>query len=201
MWFISRLPTRWSARRFPGIVLATVLIATTAPALAADDVVDDVADSILSLPVRPGPEPIVTSGVPHIQLDQTSSVEIHDELAMWAFSLPTVVERPTAASLPGARALTLADEVIANDEAMIVGREFAHIHADPGAGSLHLRLPLDVAGEAIGAGWGVWHPFSLDGSMPGLIMVYAPRDAADLEAIKLIIHASIAHATAQVGQD
>jgi hypothetical protein len=154
----------------------------------------------LSLPIRPGPGPSVTTGVPHIQRDQTSDAEIYEALATWAFSLPSVVALPSAASLPGARALTLADEVAANSSAMIVGREFAHIHADPGTGSLHLRLSAGVAGEVVDAGWGEWHPFALDGSMPGLIMVYAPRDTFDLEAIKLVIVASVDHATGQVEQ-
>ena len=73
-------------------------------------------------------------------------------------------------------------------------REFAHIHANPGAGSLHLRLPVDEATDVIDAGWGEWHPFALDGSMPGLVTVYAARDAVDVEAIKLIVGASVDYA-------
>jgi hypothetical protein len=123
-----------------------------------------------------------------------------EALATWAFSLPSVVELPSAASLPGARALTLAEDLQADDDAIIVGREFAHIHANPGAGSLHLRLPLDEASEVIDAGWGLWHPFALDGSMPGLIMVYAPRDADDVEVIKLIVGASVEYAGGWFGR-
>lgn len=160
---------------------------------------DEMSSQQLSLPARPGPAPEVTTGIPHIQLDQTSDAETYAALVSWAFSLPSVVERASAASLPGALGLTLADDVAANDDAMIVGREFAHIHADPGTGSLHLRLSPDEAPAVVETGWGEWHPFALDGSMPGLVMVYAPRDADDLEALKLIIAASVEHATASVG--
>ena len=59
---------------------------------------------------------------------------------------------------------------------------------------LHLRLPQGEASAVIDAGWGVWHPFHENGSMPGLIMAFAPRDADDLEVIKLIVGASVDYA-------
>ena len=155
---------------------------------------DESLDAVLTLAARPGPAPAVTEGIPHIQLDQTSGPEAMEALTTWSFSLPSIVEEPSRASLPGALALTLAADLEANTDAMIVGREFAHIHGNPGTGSLHLRLPEDEAGIVIDAGWGVWHPFALDGSMPGLIMVFAPRDAQDLETIKSIVSASVEYA-------
>ena len=196
---------RRSAHRLVGFGMAAALTGLSGPvhvALAVDSASPDpttaadaeIQDQVLSLPSRQGLPPSVTEGIPHIQQDQTSSPEVMEALASWAFSLPSVVELPSAASLPGARALTLADDLQANDDAMIVGREFAHIHANPGAGSLHLRLPADEAGVVIDAGWGVWHPFALEGSMPGLIMVFAPRDADDLEVVKLIVGASVEYA-------
>lgn len=196
---------RRSAHRLVGFGMAAALTVLSGPvhsALAVDSASPDpttaanaeIQDQVLSLPSREGLPPSVTEGVPHIQQDQTSSPEVMEALATWAFSLPSVVELPSAASLPGARALTLAEELQANDDAMIVGREFAHIHANPGAGSLHLRLPVDEASIVIDAGWGVWHPFALNGTMPGLIMVYAPRGADDVEVIKLIVGTSVEHA-------
>lgn len=175
----------------PTVVAAAEDAASPEPA-ATTDVEADMG--VFLLPMRPGETPEVTEGIPHIQLDQTSSLEMFEALSAWSFSLPSVVELPSAASLPGARALTLSDELEANPDAMITGREFAHIHADPGAGSLHLRLPVDEASEVIDTGWGVWHPFHDNGTMPGLVMVFAPRDEADLEPIQLIIEASVAWA-------
>ena len=44
-------------------------------------------------------------------------------------------------------------------------------------------------------GWGEWHPFALNGSEPGLVMVYAPRTDSDLDVVKLIIQAAVDFAT------
>ena len=149
----------------------------------------------LDLPPRPGDQPSVTEGVPHIQLDQTSSDEVLAELAAWAFSLDGIVELPSLTSLPGARALTVAPELPLNSGAMLVAREFAHIHPQPNGGSLHLRLPQAAAQEVVDKGWGEYHPFAINGSVPNLIMVYAPRDSEDLGSVKAIIEASVAFAT------
>ena len=149
---------------------------------------------VLTLPVRPGDPPDVTTGIPHIQLNQTSSDEVLSELATWAFALEGIVQQPSRASLPGARALTVAPGLPANAAAMIVGREFAHVHPQPNGGSLHLRLPPQAAGEVVRQGWGEYHPFALDGTLPGLVMVYAARDGEDLSIVKSIVEASVAYA-------
>lgn len=44
-------------------------------------------------------------------------------------------------------------------------------------------------------GWGEYHPFAIDGSVPNLIMVYAPRDAEDLNSVQAIIEVAVAFAT------
>jgi len=119
------------------------------------------------------------------------------ELAEWAYSLDGIVELPSLASLPGARALTVAPGLPLNSEAMLVAREFAHIHPQPNGGSLHLRLPQAAAQEVVDKGWGEYHPFAINGSIPNLIMVYAPRDREDLRSVKAIIEASVAFATSE----
>jgi hypothetical protein len=43
-------------------------------------------------------------------------------------------------------------------------------------------------------GWGEWHPFAVDATMPGMVMVYAPRSDEDLDVVKTIIETSVAHA-------
>ncbi len=59
------------------------------------------------------------------------------------FLIPGVEERESQLSLPGARALWLADDVeLARPEVLQSGREFGHIHPD---GSLHLWLPVERA--------------------------------------------------------
>ena len=153
------------------------------------------ATQTLDLNTRPGAQPSVTDGIPHIHLDQTSSDEVLAELAEWAFSLDGIVELPSLASLPGARALTVAPGLPLNSGAMLVAREFAHIHPQPNWGSLHLRLSPAAAQEVVERGWGEYHPFAIDGSIPNLVMVYAPRSGEDLGSVKAIIEASVAFAT------
>ncbi len=156
------------------------------------------------LPFRPGAAPAVTRGIPHIQLDQTSSDELLEKMKGWAFSLSGVVEQPSRASLPGARALTVGpDARVARPDAMIVGREFAHIHPQPHGGSMHIKLPALRVTEVVDKGWGEHHPLALDGSVPNLLMVYAPRTEEDLEVVKIIIRAAVEYATTsvQVEQD
>ncbi len=81
-----------------------------------------------------------------------------EELARRVFALPGVEERPSAISVPGARALWLSEDVPAGPpEAFLIGSEFAHIHPVPD-GSLHAALPPEVAQEAIMKGWAEQHP-------------------------------------------
>src|SRR6202165_5036980 len=61
------------------------------------------------LPLRPGPRPATTPGLPHSQIDQQPTGEgIRRRLAERVFALPRVSEGPTRISVPGARALLLA---------------------------------------------------------------------------------------------
>lgn len=97
------------------------------------------------LPTRRGHRPKTTPTNPHTQLEQNPEHDVVDELARRAFALPDVEERPSAISVPGARALWLREDVPAGPkEAFMVGREFAHIHPMPD-GSLHAALPPEVA--------------------------------------------------------
>jgi hypothetical protein len=151
----------------------------------------------LFLSSRTGLAPDVTKGIPHIQLDQTASDELLARMTDWVFSIPKVVEQPSRTSLPGARALTVAPDVpVANQEAIMVGREFAHIHPQPHGGSMHMKLPVHQVTEVVDKGWGEQHPLALNGSIPNLLMVYAPRDEEDLAVIKIIINAAVEYATA-----
>lgn len=142
----------------------------------------------LALPARPGAPPEVTDGVPHIQLRDNASIRLLRRLTEWAFSLEGVVEEPSQTSLPGARALTVPSGLTPRPEAMMAGREFAHIH--PG-GSLHLRLPMNQAAQVVERGWGEWHPFALTGELPNFVMVYAPRNMNDLASVRTIIESSV----------
>jgi hypothetical protein len=143
------------------------------------------------LPPREGPRPRTTPTNPHTQLDQNPGPSLVQELARRAFALPDVEERPSAISVPGARAMWLSEDVPAGPwEAFMIGREFAHIHPMPD-GSLHAALPPEVAGEAVEKGWAEQHPVARLGYIPeNVVMIYAPRDEPELEIVLKLVEES-----------
>jgi hypothetical protein len=148
---------------------------------------------------RAGDRPQTTPTNPHTQLDQQpADPRWTEELARRIFALPGVVEEPSGISVPGARALVLAPgEPAGPPEAFLIGREFAHLHPDPDH-SLHAMLPLQAADEAIAAGWAEPHPVALRGLIPRTaVMLYAPRDAAELDVVEGLVRSS--HAFARPG--
>jgi hypothetical protein len=145
---------------------------------------------------RIGSRPRTTPSNPHIQLDQQpTDPGLVDELARRAFALPGVIERPSGISVPGARALVLADdEPTGPADAFLIGREFAHLHPSPDH-SLHAMLPPDIVTAAIEAGWAENHPVALRGLIPRTaVMLYAPRDETELSVIETLIRESHAFA-------
>jgi hypothetical protein len=149
-----------------------------------------------SLPIRAGARPRATPTNPHTQLDQQpTDLRWVEELARRIFALPGVVEQPSRISVPGARALVLEPgEPTGPPEAFLLGREFAHLHPAPDH-SLHAMLPVETAAEAVAAGWAEPHPVALRGLIPPTaVMLYAPRDEAELDVIESLVRASHAFA-------
>jgi len=147
------------------------------------------------LPERAGQRPRTTPTNPHTKLDQNPQDLVVQELAQRIFALPDVEERPSAISVPGARALWLRDEVPAGpQEAFMIGREFAHIHPLPD-GSLHAAVPPELAEEAIEKGWAVQHPVARMGYIPpNVVMIYAPRNAGEIEIVAGLVTDSYRYA-------
>ena len=148
------------------------------------------------LPRRAGDRPRTTPTNPHTQLDQQpADPSLTEELARRVFSLPGVIEQPSGISVPGARALTLAaGEPVGPPEAFLIDREFAHLHPAPDH-SLHAMLPLELAREAIDAGWAEPHPVARRGLIPPTaVMLYAPRDPDEVDVIETLVRASHAFA-------
>ena len=100
--------------------------------------------------------------------------------------------------MPGAQALWLAEAVAsARPEAFLIGREFAHVHP-PYDGSMHMMLPPEVVDEVLAKGWGEPHPMACRGLIPPtVVMVSAPRDAAEVEVILHMIGISYRFACAK----
>jgi Family of unknown function (DUF5519) len=150
----------------------------------------------LSLPLRVGTRPSTTPSNPHTQLDQQpTDSRLIEELARRVFALPGVVEEPSRISVPGARALLLAPgEAVGPPQAFLIDREFAHLHPDPDH-SLHAMLPTETVTEAVAAGWAEPHPVALRGLIPPTaVMLYAPRDEAELDVVEGLVQASHAFA-------
>jgi hypothetical protein len=149
-----------------------------------------------SLPIRVGDRPRTTPTNPHTQLDQ-QPIDLRwiEELARRVFELPGVVEEPSRISVPGARALVIGpDESIGPPEAFLIDREFAHLHPAPDH-SLHAMVPTETVTEAVAAGWAEPHPVALRGLIhPTAVMLYAPRDEAELDVIERLVRASHAFA-------
>ena len=152
----------------------------------------------LNLPQRVGPKPQTTHGLPHSQVTQHGPDDIVDQMRDWAFSLAGVDEAHSLVSVPGARAMVMHDAAACNHDAFMIGREIAHIHPKPDNGSMHVQLPENDALEVVAKGWGEHHTLVDLGRRPvGLVMVYSPRDAAELVIIKSIIGRSYEYATGQ----
>ncbi len=150
----------------------------------------------LNLPVRAGEKPDTTNHIPHSQLNQHGPDEVIVKLHEYCFSLPHVNNEHSGISVPGARALVLHENCDCNHEAFMIGREFAHIHPHPDSGSMHLKLSAENAREMIEAGWGEDHFLVTQGHYPpGLVMVFSPRDDAELEVVKTIVTRSYEFAT------
>ena len=143
------------------------------------------------IPLRKGERPRTNYGLPHEQLDQNPPSDIYQKLKQQAFDFPLVERRPSIISVPGAEALWLQDGVEHScAEAFMVGNEFAHVHP-PYDGSMHMMLPEDLVAEVIEQGWGEIHPLVPTGNMPPtLLMVFGPRDDAELVVVSKLINTS-----------
>lgn len=148
------------------------------------------------LPVRTGDRPEVSWSIPQQQETDNAPVELQERLFAHVSALAGVSTRQSAISVPGARGLFVAPAVEAPMDAYLVPRagEFAHLHPEYD-GSLHLALPPALAADAITKGWAVAHPLAGIRLARGMVMVYGPRDGAELDIVVGIVEASHAYAT------
>jgi glyoxylase-like metal-dependent hydrolase (beta-lactamase superfamily II) len=152
--------------------------------------------TVFPLPERTGPRTQTSGTVPHVQIGVEPVTAVNDELIRRVFALPGVEDRPTIVSLPGARGMWLSDDIaLAHPEAIVSGREFAHIHPD---GSLHAPLPYERALEAAEKGWGERHPWADEREgWDGFVMLFTPQSMAELDIIFQLIVESYNHVTGQ----
>ncbi|MCH9807744.1 MAG: DUF5519 family protein [Alphaproteobacteria bacterium] len=141
------------------------------------------------LPARKGQKPRTTSPtrsnpMPHKQVSQNAPVELQEALLARMQTLADTAIGDSLVSVPGARALHLCDHCPGGPSAAFQrNREFAHLHP-PNDGSLHITLPRKIYDDVIAKGWGEPHPVS------GTMMVWGPRDEAELEIVWSLVQAS-----------
>jgi hypothetical protein len=153
------------------------------------------------LPKRKGARPnIAPFAVPHRQTDQFNDTQIRtvqskifdDNIAKNVL----LIHYQTSGFERNNKAIFLNDTLRANPRMnKITHGEIAHIH--PSDGSMHMTfLSASDAKTVVEAGWGEFH--GLAGG-PRLtltyMMLYSPRDKAELEITRLILDAAVKYAT------
>jgi phospholipase/carboxylesterase len=142
------------------------------------------------LPGRFGPRPRSTASLPFRQLDQFPPAELQQRLFERCLELPGVRSRQSRVAAPQSRALCLSDgDASGPPEAFIDGLEFCHLHPLPG-GSIHLMLPLEEIEGIVALGWAERHPIQKMDLLHNLVMVYGPRDRAELEIVFSLVERS-----------
>jgi phospholipase/carboxylesterase len=154
------------------------------------------------LPTRAGARPEVSSTIPQEQRTDNAPAELQEQLFARVAALPGVTTRQSAISVPGARGLMLDPPRLGPDDAFLVPAvgEFAHLH--PGYdGSLHITLPPLLAADVIAKGWGVAHPLAGVRLTPGMVLLFGPRDATELETVVGVVATSHAWAAGEPTRD
>lgn len=137
------------------------------------------------LPVRPGPRIETTQGVPHVQIGVELVHDVHEEMVRRIYSIPGLEDRRSV--IGSWRGMWLSDSLtIVAKDAVIDGREYAHIHHD---GSLHIFLEPERAVEAVEAKWAIHHPFALQNQegWDGFVMLYTPQSFEELAVTMQLI--------------
>jgi hypothetical protein len=153
---------------------------------------------VLNIPPRQGARPKTFDGIPHQQLDQNPPDEVYRALLERFLSTAETTSGPSLISVPGARALFLECEGCEGDVAFLRGTEFAHVHP-PFDGSFHAVMSPSDCASVIDLGWGELHPWAKCGRIqPNVVMIYAPRDASEIDVVLHLIERAKAHALSRV---
>ena len=151
---------------------------------------------IEKFPVRESPKPVTTQGIPHIQIDVEAVHELSKNLLLQVSMLEGVDLRGTIVGRSGSTGFWLKEDVkVARPDAIVRGREFAHLHPD---GSLHASLPSELADKAIEAGWAVHHPWAgKKRGLEGFVMLYSPQTEDEMDVVFQLVEESYLFITGQ----
>jgi Family of unknown function (DUF5519) len=147
---------------------------------------------MMDLPERSGSPPKIMGPAPHGQISQIAPIMQQEQLWERMRALPFVYMAPTLVSVSHARSVFLPEGIGSGaGSAFQAGREFAHIHPHQD-GSLHLTLPERYKDSIEASAWGVRHP------QQNSILVYGPRDAAELEIVWGLVKLSYRYALGEL---
>ena len=174
-----------SKRSTRSTILAAVALFTSVASVLAQDA---------PFPDREGPRPETTNGVPHVQLNIEAVPELTQVMLEQVAELSGVTLGATRVSLPGAVGFQLnADVSLAHPDAIVGGREFAHVHPD---GSLHASLEPELARAAVNAGWATPHPWADQRpGWEGFVMIYTPTTQEEVDVVLQLVRASYTYVT------
>lgn len=144
------------------------------------------------LSTRAGEPPAVSFAIPQHQLSQNAPPDVHAQLWSRIAGLDGVTTAPSTVGVTGTRALLLdRSRATGPDSAFILpdDGEFAHVHPEPD-GSLHVVLPDAQAYDALTKGWAVAHPLAGVRLSPGMVLIFGPRDPAEVEIVAGIVAAA-----------
>ena len=143
---------------------------------------------------RVGSRPRTTAVNPHTQLDQNAPIVLQERILSSASALAGVVVGDSHVSVAGTRAFHLPTCTHPAALGFMVAREFAHLHPHSD-GSLHMVIPPPVVQEVVDNGWAEYHPLAGEHGLPtNIVMVYGPRDEAELEVVQALLQASHGYA-------
>jgi len=155
------------------------------------DLLEAQRDLQYALELRTGSVPRTQLALPFLQLDQLPPEEIVAELIERSLALPNVRSRQSRMAAPDSRALWLPDPWAEGPrEAFIDNTEFCHLHPLPEF-VIHLTLPGSLRRLAVDLGWAEPHPVARLGAVtPALVLVYAPRNVAELDPVFHLVRSS-----------
>lgn len=146
--------------------------------------------------MRAGERPRTTPTNPHTQLTQNAPRALQERVFDFARALADVVVGPSHVSVPGTRAFHLNGRVNNDRTAVLMEREFAHLHP-ASDGSLHLMVAPGEVEQVIANGWAERHPLAGRYGLPNnIVMVYGPRDEGELAVVCALVGAAHARARA-----
>lgn len=152
-----------------------------------------------AIKARKGMKPETSACVPHIQVTEPSPDDIREALYKWLRTEPLFKNHrigPSDVAEPTSLALYLNNPAVgARPLSPLPGAiyEVGHIHED---GGMHVALSANDAWEVLAKGWGEVHPAARWGV--NAVLVWAPRDAEELEIVKTIMTAGYRYGIGEV---